>query len=88
MPLPLSDSRTFAAWNISLSAMAGARIWIPTGIPSSPKPKGTDIAGCPARLEGIVHTSCKYICMGSAVLSPNGKAVVGAVGLIRMSNFS
>ena len=46
------------------------------------------MAGCPARLVGMVHTSLRYICNGSAVLSPNGNAVVGDVGDSSTSNRS
>jgi len=38
------------------------------------------MAGWPERLEGIVHTSFRYMVSGSAVLAPNGNAVDGAVG--------
>jgi hypothetical protein len=38
------------------------------------------MAGWPARFDGIVHTSLRYIASGSAVLAPSGKAVVGEVG--------
>ncbi len=54
--------------------------WTPTGSPSSPTPNGTEMAGSPDRLDGIVHTSLRYMVSGSAVLSPRAKAVVGEVG--------
>ncbi len=50
----------------------------PAGRPA-PVPKGTEIAGCPERLEGIVQTSFMYIAMGSSTFAPRSNAVVGAV---------
>ena len=44
-----------------------------------PAPKGTEMAGCPERFEGMVHTSFMYMAMGSSTLDPRSKAVVGAV---------
>ena len=38
-------------------------------------------SGKPARLEGVVRTSERYICSGSAVRSPTLKAGVGDVGV-------
>ena len=58
---------------------AGASTCTPTGRPSSPVPKGTETAGCPDRLDGMVHTSFMYIAIGSSTLAPRSKAVVGAV---------
>ncbi len=55
-------------------------IWNPTGSPPSSTPTGMEIAGCPLRLEGMVHTSLMYIASGSWVLAPSAKAVVGLVG--------
>ena len=48
-------------------------------------PERHAIAGCPARLEGIVQTSLRYMVSGSAVLAPRANAVPGAVGEIRTS---
>ena len=61
------------------SSSAGASTCTPTGRPSSPTPNGTDMAGWPARFDGIVHTSFRYMASGSA-LAPSAKAVVGDVG--------
>lgn len=74
-------STAAATRNIVASPSAGAMTCTPTGRPSSPAPNGTDTAGWPARLDGIVHTSLRYIVNGSAVLAPSGNAVEGAVGL-------
>ena len=53
----------------------------PTGRPSSAaSPHGTDIAAMPARLDGMVHRSARYIASGSSTRSPIGNAVVGVVG--------
>ena len=74
-----------AAWSSTTrprsmaSPSAGASTCTPTGRPSSPVPKGTEIAGWPARLEGMVHTSFMYMAIGSSTLAPRSKAVVGAV---------
>ena len=58
----------------------GASTCTPTGSPSAPVPNGTLIAGWPARFDGIVHRSDRYIASGSAVLAPSAKAIVGVVG--------
>src|ERR1700729_3442591 len=79
-PAGASVSSTRATWNMMGSPRAGARTWTPIGRPSSPVPNGTLTAGWPARLEGIVHTSLRYIVSGSEVLAPSGNAVVGDVG--------
>ena len=34
-------------------------------------PAGTEIAGTPARDGGRVHTSARYIAIGSSIRSPN-----------------
>ena len=52
-----ASSSTLAARNMVPSPSMGARIWTPIGSPSSPIPNGTDMAGCPARFDGIVQTS-------------------------------
>ena len=53
----------------------------PTGRPSSSaSPHGTEMAALPARLDGIVHRSARYIAIGSSARSPIGNAVVGVVG--------
>ena len=75
-----------AARNMSGSPSAGASTCTPTGRPSSPMPKGTDMAGWPARFDGIVHTSFRYIASGSSVLAPSANAVVGEVGASSRSN--
>ena len=38
------------------------------------------MAALPARLDGIVHRSARYIAIGSSTRSPIGNAVVGVVG--------
>ena len=68
--------------------MAGARIWKPAGRPSSARPLGSDMPGTPARLAGIVAMSPRYMAIGSSLLSPKRKAVVGAVGDTRTSAVS
>ena len=73
-------STTAATLNRVPSDRAGPRSCTPTGSPSSPGPKGTLMAGWPARLLGMVQTSDRYMLRGSPVLAPSGKAVVGAVG--------
>src|SRR6266568_6749958 len=61
-------------------------IWSPAGSPSSgARPQGTDSAALPARLDGIVHRSARYIAIGSSARSPMGKAVVGVAGDTRTS---
>src|SRR5699024_7301843 len=62
------------------SARAGARIWKPTGRPSSLSPFGSDRPGTPARFAGMVATSLRYMANGSSTFSPKANAVVGAVG--------
>src|SRR5581483_11448882 len=63
------------------SAMAGAMISRPTGrLSSGARPHGTEMAALPARLDGMVHRSARYIAIGSSARSPIGKAVVGVVG--------
>src|SRR5580700_6597971 len=52
----------------------------PTGRPSSgARPHGTEMAALPARSEGMVHRSARYIAIGSSARSPIEKAVVGVV---------
>jgi hypothetical protein len=53
---------------------------MPTGRPCSSWPKGTLMPGTPARLVAMVKMSESYICSGSAVFSPDLKAVVGLTG--------
>ena len=58
----------------------------PTGMPSFlEKPAGSDIAGNPAMLTGMVKASFMYIFVGSVILSPNGKAVEASVAPIMTS---
>ena len=45
-----------------------------------PVPNGTLMAGWPARGDGIVYTSHRYMARGLSVLAPSGKATVGVVG--------
>src|SRR6185312_9880791 len=54
-----------ATWNSTRSPSAGARTCTPTGSPSVPTPNGTDKAGWPERLEGMVQTSFMYMAKGS-----------------------
>src|ERR1700737_3457431 len=63
-------STTAATLNRVPSDRAGPSSCTPTGSPSSPVPKGTLIAGWPARLVGMVHTSERYMVSGSPVLAP------------------
>ena len=58
----------------------------PAPAPVPPTPNGTETAGCPDRLEGMVQTSFMYIAMGSSTLAPTSNAVVGAVAPSRTSN--
>ena len=51
-------------------------------------PKGTDSAGWPERLDGMVQTSFTYIAIGSSTLAPRSNAVVGAVAPSNTSNVS
>jgi hypothetical protein len=63
------------------SASGGAITWRPTGrLFSGASPIGTEIAAFPARLDGIVHRSARYIAMGSSARSPMSNAVVGVGG--------
>jgi hypothetical protein len=64
---------------ILTSSSALPTICIPRGKPFC-IPAGTDIAGSPARLAGIVNTSFKYIATGLSFFSLKPKAGVGAVG--------
>src|SRR5690606_38417509 len=72
-------SSTAAARNMGTSPSDGARTCTPTGSPSVPVPKGTDMAGWPARLVGIVQMSLRYMVSGSWMAS-RANAVVGEVG--------
>src|SRR5207244_9538668 len=71
-----------ATRNITTSPCAGASTCTPIGSAGVPEgassgtaaPYGTDIAACPARFVGIVHTSLRYIVSGSAVLVPSSNA--------------
>src|SRR5699024_2847480 len=82
---PAVSSRAFSnaaptRYNRS-SAVVGAMICSPTGIPSSSdSPLGTLIAGIPVRLAGAVNRSARYIAAGWPPDSPNSGAVVGVVG--------
>src|SRR5262249_15245334 len=83
-----APSSTAAARNIVASSSELASTWMPTGRPSSPVPNGTDIDGWPARFDGIVQMSLRYMVSGSPVFSPSGNAVVGVVGEISRSKSS
>ena len=85
--MPSAPSRAAATRNMVTSSRASAITWMPTGRPSSPTPKGTDMAGWPARFDGIVQTSLRYMASGSA-LAPSSNAVVGEVGDSRTSKRS
>src|SRR4029079_14026588 len=68
------------------SLVAGARICMPVGRPSSSaRPLGRDMPGTPARLAGIVAMSLRYMARGSSTFSPILNAVVGVVGDTRTS---
>ena len=58
---------------------------IPIGNPFVSKPQGMLIAGRPAKLAGTVKRSDKYIESGSLAKSPFKKAVVGEVGVSKIS---
>ncbi|OGL14502.1 MAG: hypothetical protein A3F92_08260 [Candidatus Rokubacteria bacterium RIFCSPLOWO2_12_FULL_71_22] len=58
--------------------------WSPIGSPAALKPQRRDTAGNPARLDGTVKTSLRYIASGSS-FSPSLKATPGAVGATRTS---
>ena len=60
---------------------------MPVGVAAA-VPNGTDIAGWPARFDGIVQTSLRYIASGSAVFAPSSNATVGEVGESSTSNCS
>ena len=81
-------SSTAAARKSTGSARAGPSSWTPTGRPSAPVPKGTEMAGWPARLDGMVNVSDRYIDKGSSLLAPRAKAVVGVVGVISRSTLA
>ena len=87
-PFGALASTTCATRNSRASCSAGASTCTPTGSPSAPVPKGTETAGCPERLEGMVQTSFMYIAIGSSTLAPRSKAVVGAVAPRRTSTDS
>ena len=82
----ISLSNEAATRNINGSCNAGANTCTPTGSPSAPTPYGTLIAGWPARLDGMVHTSDMYIANGLSAFSPALKAGVGVVGPITTSH--
>ena len=68
-------SSTAATRNISglLAASARGPARRPAGRPR-PVPNGTLMAGWPARFDGIVQTSDRYMARGFSVLAPSGKA--------------
>ena len=55
------------------------------GNPLVSKPQGILIAGSPAKFTGTVNRSDKYIESGSLAKSPFRKAVVGHVGVNKIS---
>ena len=57
------------------------------GNPFLSNPHGILIAGSPAKLAGTVKRSDKYIESGSLAKSPFKKAVVGQVGVNKISTF-
>ena len=59
----------------------------PKGLLFLLSPAGIEIAGKPAKLEGTVKTSFKYIFIGSSFFSPSTNASLGAVGLRITSTF-
>ena len=79
---PVKAASAAAATRYSRSsASAGAITCRPTGSPSSAaSPHGMEMAALPARSDGIVHRSARYIAIGSSARSPMGKAVVGVAG--------
>ena len=86
----MSAASTAAATRYTRSsASTGAMICSPTGRPSSgASPHGSDSAALPARFDGIVHRSARYMAIGSSARSPIGNAVVGVVGEISTSTCS
>ena len=58
------------------------------GKPFVSNPHGILIAGSPAKLAGTVKRADKYIERGSFRKSPFKKAVVGQVGVYKISTFS
>src|SRR5215472_4321263 len=78
----VNAASTAAATRYSRSSASGGAItWSPTGSPfSGASPIGTEIAALPARLDGIVHRSARYIAIGSSARSPISNAVVGVAG--------
>src|ERR1700691_866458 len=83
-----ASSSTRPAAKSCASLRPGPSSCTPTGRPASPVPKGTETAGSPARLVGIVKTSERYIASGLLVFSPNLKATDGAVAPRRRSTLS
>ena len=55
------------------------------GSPSDEKPQGTESPGRPARLQGTVYMSARYMLSGSLVLAPSWKPATGEVG-VRMAS--
>src|ERR1039458_6630363 len=82
---PSAISRTRAPAMSCASLRPGPSSCTPIGSPASPVPKGTEIAGSPERLLGMVKTSERYIAIGSAVFEPNSKATDGVVAPSRRS---
>ena len=80
-------SKIFAAFNSLCSSKTLPINCIPIGNPLVSKPQGILIAGSPAKLAGTVNKSDKYIESGSLTKSPFKKAVVGQVGVNKISTF-
>ena len=85
----VNAASTAAATRYSRSSASGGAITCrPVGRPSSgASPVGTEMAAFPARLDGIVHRSARYIAIGSSARSPMSNAVVGVGGEMRTSTW-
>ncbi|TSC62514.1 MAG: hypothetical protein Greene041614_409 [Parcubacteria group bacterium Greene0416_14] len=82
-PYCCSPRKSLPMRNSVSSRICGAINCTPNGsFPLSVTPEGTASAGTPTMFAGTVNISARYICKGSAVLSPIGNAGVGAVGVI------
>src|SRR3989338_4570287 len=77
-----------AARKITLSSKGLPISCTPIGRPDAVNPQGTESAGTPAKLAGIVKISERYIASGSVSFSPILKGGVGVVGDKIKSAFS
>src|SRR5262249_57802012 len=75
---PIARSSACAARKSVFSENCGPISCKPTGSPSE-SPHGIESPGNPARQDGIVRTSLRYMESGSAARSPMRKATVGEV---------